>query len=380
MGLRHGMNRRRVIWLTASLVFLAGVLLLIYRQFGPGPPPLQGPPGPRTIHLPADFVANARLSIRDWGSNDEWRGLSGDANGEVAVPAGKEVRLELLGPSFVNDLSFRDKLRLKLGLNATIAVTNDLSCLDALEPNDLQAVALRPWSGSIIATRNLALASKGGASLVLRNEEPDLARLARFRTMRELDVGDTPVTDAGLTHLKRLTALQLLRLDDTQISDKGMIRVGKLTSLRELRVGGTPVGDEGLALLKALSSLEILSLDRTRVTGKGLRNLAGFSSLRELHLRDLKNCDKGLVHLKGLSSLEVLSLARSDVTDAGLRHLAAFPALRELDLDNTKVGDAGVVHVMKMTGLRRLRIAGTRVTEKGHDAIRKALPECHVTW
>jgi hypothetical protein len=42
------------------------------------------------------------------------------------------------------------------------------------------------------------------------------------------------VTDAGLAHLARLTSLQELNLESTQVTDAGLAHLAGLTSLQEL--------------------------------------------------------------------------------------------------------------------------------------------------
>jgi internalin A len=66
------------------------------------------------------------------------------------------------------------------------------------------------------------------------------------------------VTDAGLAHLKSLTALSTLVLDDTQINDAGLTHLKDLRSLSELDVHNTHVTDDGVKeLQQALPKLDI---------------------------------------------------------------------------------------------------------------------------
>ena len=50
--------------------------------------------------------------------------------------------------------------------------------------------------------------------------------------MRELGLDHTKVTGAGLAHLSRLTALQTLRVVDTQVTDTRMKKVNKIVERR----------------------------------------------------------------------------------------------------------------------------------------------------
>jgi internalin A len=86
-------------------------------------------------------------------------------------------------------------------------------------------------------------------------------------------------------------------LDDTDITDAGLMQLESLTQLRSLSLWTRDVTDTGLTHLKGLTELQILKLWETKVT------------------------DAGLVNLKGLSKLQVLDLAGSKVTNAGIKDL-----------------------------------------------------------
>ena len=73
--------------------------------------------------------------------------------------------------------------------------------------------------------------------------------------------------------------------------------------------------------LQGLSQLQELWLDNTKVTDAGLVHLQGLSQLQVLWLDDTKVTDAGLVHLQGLSQLQMLGLRNTKVTDQGVKKL-----------------------------------------------------------
>ncbi len=82
-----------------------------------------------------------------------------------------------------------------------------------------------------------------------------------------------PVPDADLAILAEFPHLLDLDLCDTGIGDEGLKYVAKLTDLRRLDLRRTHVTDAGLARLAGLKGLEFLNLDGTSVKGWGVDRL-----------------------------------------------------------------------------------------------------------
>jgi len=80
-------------------------------------------------------------------------------------------------------------------------------------------------------------------------------------------------TDAGLVHLKGLTTLEVLSLNDIKLTDAGLGQLGELTQLRKLSLDNTQVTDSGLAHLHGLTKLKRLSLRHTQTTDAGVAEL-----------------------------------------------------------------------------------------------------------
>jgi hypothetical protein len=74
------------------------------------------------------------------------------------------------------------------------------------------------------------------AAQVGGNDDQYLAQLASATSgggeLRVLDLMFKDVTDAGLAHLEKLTALQWLALGGPKVTDAGLAHVEKLTALR----------------------------------------------------------------------------------------------------------------------------------------------------
>ena len=84
--------------------------------------------------------------------------------------------------------------------------------------------------------------------------------LKSLTNLEELYLDDTQITGAGLEHLKDLTKLKRLGLQNTQITDAGLVNLKGLTSLERLNAGDTHISDVGLVHLKDLTNLTSLTL------------------------------------------------------------------------------------------------------------------------
>ena len=64
-----------------------------------------------------------------------------------------------------------------------------------------------------------------------------------------------------------------LMLNETQISDSGLVHLHSLTKLETFDLNNTKISDNGLASIKFLTNLKHLNLEGTNVTKAGLEKL-----------------------------------------------------------------------------------------------------------
>ena len=82
------------------------------------------------------------------------------------------------------------------------------------------------------------------------------------------------ITDAGLPHLKRLTSLETLCLDETRVSDEGLSNIRGLVALEVLHLRSRlPVTDRSIPLIIRFVKLRELKVDGTKITPEGLERL-----------------------------------------------------------------------------------------------------------
>jgi len=145
--------------------------------------------------------------------DDAWEWFA-DAEGEVELPRGKPVQLEVTKGRTV-DLSF---------------VT--LFDADSLHSMDLSETEIKDW---------------------------ELANLKKLTGLKELDLSSTEVTSEVFKYLEGLTGLRKLWLDDTNVDDECVAKIKNLPALQKLSLTNTEVTESGAKeLANKLSDCEVV--------------------------------------------------------------------------------------------------------------------------
>ena len=141
----------------------------------------------------------------------------------------------------------------------------------------------------------------------------------------------------------------------------------------------TEFGDHEAVHLRVLPNVEWLVFDSTQITDKGLARLGRMNNLKVLMLGSTQVTDSSLACVKGMPALERLSLDSTQITDAGLAHLTALTRLEELSLVGTSITDNGLVHLKRFTRLGSLWLDGTHATLEGFHRLQQVLPNCDIS-
>ena len=91
--------------------------------------------------------------------------------------------------------------------------------------------------------------------------------------LKTLDLDKTRISNAGLSHVKKLAHLECLSLNHTKVDDAGLQHLRVLGKLTWLSLVDTAISDRGLDHLQEIPSLRSLALVQTRVTPSGLEAL-----------------------------------------------------------------------------------------------------------
>jgi hypothetical protein len=205
-----------------------------------------------------------------------------------------------------------------------------------------------------------------------------LEQLESVETLAYLEISGTGANDATLGHLRELKRLTNLDVARTAVTDVGLGHLEGL-DLVTLLLDGTQVSDAGLKHLRRMKSLRYLTLVGTQVTDEGLIHLEGLESLEFLYFNGTKVTDAGLRHLTGLTKLKALQLTGLPISDAGLEHLRGMKKLVYIGVGSTRVTDQGLQSLKGLQGLTELLLEGTQVTATGVAALQAALPKCKIT-
>lgn len=197
------------------------------------------------------------------------------------------------------------------------------------------------------------------------------AALAELPHLQGLRFSEYALTDEVLAAAGTIRGLKKLEVGSfinrsQRVSAEGIGQfLASVESLESLVFLGTPVDDAALVRLGKMTNLERLWLDSRQITPKAWSHLAALTGMHDLYFRGTNFNDDGAHALAGMKELEILMLDDTAITDAGLESLAGLVNLADLGLANTKVTDAGIKHLAGMKKLHNLYVVGTAVTAKG---------------
>jgi hypothetical protein len=175
-----------------------------------------------------------------------------------------------------------------------------------------------------------------GVSLVgTKITDRGLKVLCGLSSLRELDLSACRgVTAAGLAELRSVPLHQLSLRYQASATDAVCEAIGQIKTLRQLHLTGTTVSNEGIARLTALADLQLLMLNETKVTAKALHLLPNWPNLEFLNLDALPVDDQDLQLLHGNKKLRQVDLRRTLVTELGAERLAQHLPNCTINLSN----------------------------------------------
>lgn len=202
-------------------------------------------------------------------------------------------------------------------------------------------------------------------NLTLRTRKPKrftgkgIEYLRNARSLAHVDIGASVIEDDVVAALGKSTPKlrQLFLNGSPSLTDAGFKHLGTMRDMQGFFAAETDGGNAILEVSMKMPKLESLQVGSTRIDDKAL----------------VRFCDAGkqLIHL---------SADNTQVSDAGVVALHKLPNLQTLVLNATKVSDAGIKHLVKIKRLKGIGLMHTNVTKAGVAELKKALPNCHVSY
>jgi hypothetical protein len=185
--------------------------------------------------------------------------------------------------------------------------------------------------------------------------------------LEELVSNKTPLRDPALEHLCAGGKLRLVIMNESKITDAGLRLLRNNPQPLALHIAGAPVTDEGLGAL-AGKKFESLVLDNTAITDDGLLKLGSLHGLWYLSLDRTKVSGVGLRASIADDRFPLIHLQGAAITHAGLEVLAQLN-VEDLCLDETQIDDNDLMLFADNDDLASLRVRHTRITADGVRAL-----------
>jgi hypothetical protein len=155
------------------------------------------------------------------------------------------------------------------GFYVTIVEGYPPGWLNQVVPTSLRQSLYTAWSDAFGEV--IAISGRGDPGREFTDR--DFSTVLALPNLRELDLGHSLITDAGLVQLEKMPDLKYLLIDNTQIGDSGVAHLRNLTNLKVLHLGKTRITDAALTHLEGMKNLRKLSVQKTGVTKNGIARL-----------------------------------------------------------------------------------------------------------
>lgn len=184
----------------------------------------------------------------------------------------------------------------------------------------------------------------------------------------------TAITNVGL---EKLTQLPLTELDlsRTRLDDSAVPILAKMKDLELLKLENTKVTDEGLRGLASLKKLRNLDLDQvTQITDDGVDTIIKqWPNIRHLNLSGTSITEKSILKVIKLENLRGLELAELKLSDRAMNVIIASK-LRELNLNHSVFDRKYVGELPKMRKLKHLVLGQIKTfKETDYEDLRNSL-------
>ncbi len=189
--------------------------------------------------------------------------------------------------------------------------------------------------------------------------------ITRSKKLANLYLDSCTLSDAAMGYVAENQALTALSFIGSMVPSSGLKKLAQLGRLKTIDLSGTSITDDDLrSLCASWREVDQLYLNQTQITDNGLIPIGTMPSLGMLDLNRTKVTDDGLKHVANLSKLTSLSLNGNRINDDGLVHLQSMKTLFQIYLNGTDITVKGFVTIAQLPNLRFLSVKDTAVTEE----------------
>ena len=198
-----------------------------------------------------------------------------------------------------------------------------------------------------------------------------LESISRNKSIKRIRFPGSRITNAGLAHLKNMTQLELLDLNDcNQISSEGVVHLKGLTKLRNLSLWGPGITDKAMSSLSGMTNMAAISFRKCSLTDSGFAALSGMTKLKEFDIFQTPVGDRALAAVSGANEMSKLKLRGSAITSKGIvEQIGKFENLIAIDLGETSIDDVALTSLSQLKKLEDLNLLRTRITDAGLTSI-----------
>ena len=151
----------------------------------------------------------------------------------------------------------------------------------------------------------------------------------------------------------------------------------QLCNLRELTISNNLISDEGLRNLAPLAKLEVLNVQQTQVTGETLTILSAMNSLRELRLDGCPLSDEGGLMIGHLRSIRWVTLRSPRLKILG--QIDWPDSLERVRFEECQLNDEELIRLANCPNLREILVSSTQVTDDGIKRFRQSRPTVNIS-
>lgn len=170
------------------------------------------------------------------------------------------------------------------------------------------------------------------------------------------------ITDDDLKYVARLTGLEHVELEGTDITSKGIFNIEPLKKLRFLGADKTLIKGDAMKSIGKHTTLVNLVIGHNSLDDECYKDLAGLKNVTNLQVDNTHLSNKGLDYIIKMPSLEVIKLSGNN--RIGDTSMAKFQnsKVKALNVQSTGVGPRSVPYFLKMPRLKHLKLEGRNFT------------------